>query len=476
MYPSDDTIAAVSTAAGSAARAIVRLSGEDAFPIAEKVFACESGRLTDLDGFRTASGRVRLGHAAKGAVEIPGQAYVFRRPRSYTRQDVVEFHVPGPAAVAAGVCDALVALGARPAQPGEFTARAFFSGRLDLTAAEAVADVIDAADEMQLRSAVAALGGRLRRFCGQAASDLTDVLAAVEAAIDLADEDVQLDRPAELADRLGDLAGRLDALAEEAASQPDPADRPRVAIAGRPNVGKSSLLNALCGTDRAITSALAGTTRDVLGASLTLEGVGTLVLQDVAGFAKGGDSLEVAADSAARSAVAAADIVLFVVDATADRFDEDLDLLEAVLVSSRREVLLLTNKVDLLAAPSDGDDLKRLAKAAGSEAVRTSAVTGQGLEAVRELLAKRLGLSVYRSGDALGLHGRHKRSLASAAGAAGRARDLLAAADDVVDVAELAAVEIRAAMEDLGRVSPDHAGAVTEDVLARIFSRFCVGK
>ena len=476
MYPSDDTIAAVSTAAGSAARAIVRLSGEKALPVAEKLFSCESGRLTDLGGFRTAKGRVRLGGMAGGAVEIPGQVYVFRTPRSYTRQDVVEFHVPGPASVATRVCDALVALGARPAQPGEFTARAFFSGRLDLTAAEAVADVIDAADERQLRSAMATLGGRVRRICGRAALELTDVLAAVEAAIDLADEDIQPDRPAELADRLGDLAERLVALAEEAGSQADPADRPRVAIAGRPNVGKSSLLNALCGTDRAITSALAGTTRDVLGAPLAIEGVGIVVLQDVAGFAKGGDSLEIAADSAARSAVAAADVVLFVVVAAAEGVDEDLDLLEAVLASGQREILLLANKVDLTAAPSDGSGLKRLAEAAGGEAVRTSAVTGEGLEAVRELLAKRLGLSVHRPGDALGLHGRHKRSLASAARAAGRARDLLAAADDVVDVAELAAVEIRAVLEDMGRVSPDHAGAVTEDVLTRIFSRFCVGK
>jgi len=475
VYPSDDTIAAISTAAGTAARAIVRLSGADAFPIADKAFVCGAGRLADLGGFRTAGGRVRLNAAGGDTIEIPARVYVFRGPRSYTRQDVVEFHLPGPAAVATGVCDALIALGARPAQPGEFTARAFFSGRLDLTAAEAVADVIDAADEGHLRSAVATLGGRMRRICGEAASDLTDVLAAVEAAIDLADEDVQLDRPSDLADRLGDLAGRLDALAAEAADQTDPAARPHAAIAGRPNVGKSSLLNALCGTDRAITSALAGTTRDVLAAPLALEGVGTIVLQDVAGVSRGGDSLEVAADGAARLAVAAADVVLFVVDATAEAFGQDLDLLEAVLAGGAREVILLANKADVARAP-DAGGLNGLAEAVGGEAILTSAVTGQGLDAVRECLAGRLSLSVHRGGDALGVHERHKRSLASAAGAAGRARGLLAGAGDVADVAELAAVEIRAALEGLGRVSPDHSGATTEDVLARIFSRFCVGK
>ena len=477
MFPADDTIVAISTAAGPAARAIVRLSGPDVFRLAGRVFAPADGVLDELGGFRATGGRVRI--AGPLSVELPARAYVFRAPRSTTRQDVVELHIPGSPPAAGALLAALVDLGARRAEPGEFTARAFFSGRLDLSAAEAVADVIDAADEAQRRSAVAALGGGVRRLCRQAEEGLAEALATVEASIDLADEDIHLAAPADLAERLAAQAAALRGTAERAADVPDPADRPHVVLAGRPNVGKSSLLNALAGEDRAIVSAMAGTTRDVLSAALELPGCAAVVLLDAAGFAPPADALAVATDNAARRAVRRADVVCFVVDAAAGCTAADVELLAEVSAANRRAaVLILANKADLSGAAGAEAALSALRTAAPREAacLATSALTGRGLDDVRRALAERLHLAAERPGESLGLHDRQKRRLLTAAEAAARAADLLAAAGEVADVAELAAVELRAALAELAAISPEAAGSIDEDVLARIFARFCVGK
>ncbi len=191
----DDTIVAISTAAGTAEQAIVRLSGPQAFSQAADLFTPQQGRLKEMSGFTATDGLVRIPSAG---IEVPARAYLFRSPRSYTRQDVVELHIPGTSAVAAALNFALIEAGAREAEAGEFTARAFFSGRIDLSAAEAVCDVINAADDAQLRSAVAAMDGQVHRLCKAAASQLANILAGVEASIDLAEEAISLDEPSEL--------------------------------------------------------------------------------------------------------------------------------------------------------------------------------------------------------------------------------------------------------------------------------------
>ncbi len=454
MFRTEETIVAISSPAGLGARAIVRLSGPQAIPIAERYFLPARSRLTELGGFRTTPGRVCL----PGPIEAPGRAYVFRAPRSYTRQDVVELHLPGCPALARAAVEAALSAGARQAEAGEFTLRAFLHGRVDLSQAEAVADVIHAADETQLRAAQSSLDGRVYRLTRRAVDTLTEQLATIEASIDLAEEQIELAPPNIVADTLEALGEELREIARRALHLPDVVEQPTVVLAGRPNVGKSSLLNALTGSDRAITSALAGTTRDVLSAVLSLPGGATVQLLDAAGFGPASDELSDTARRAARRAVARADVIVFVTD-TPDRTDADDELLSSLRrVNPDAPLLKLQNKCDLTG--------RRAAWA-------TSAVTGEGLEEVNIKLADVLQLEARRSGEALGLHDRQRRCLLSAAAAVARAATLLTTAREVADVAELAAVDLRDALEQLGAIS---GRVVTEEILGNIFARFCVGK
>ena len=317
------------------------------------------GRLSWLRGFsyRGISGSVSWAvfgrwrawcDLADAAIELPARAYKFRAPLSYTRQDLIEIHLPGNPAAAGALLEALISSGARLAQPGEFTARAFMSGRIDLSQAEAVADVIAASDDAQLRAGLAGLGGEVHKLCSASAGEIAEALATVEASIDLAEEQIELDSPARLAEVLTGQADHLRTVARTATDMPETSDLPQVVIAGRPNVGKSSLLNALAGTNRAITSALAGTTRDVLSAAMILPCGARINLLDVAGFAPAEDSLSLAADHAARSAVSRADMILFVIEADAGWTEQDRSLLEHVrAVNPTAPILHLENKADL---------------------------------------------------------------------------------------------------------------------------------
>jgi tRNA modification GTPase len=465
MFVTDDTIVAIASANGQAPRHIVRLSGPDAIPLAELVLR-GAGSLADLPGFATCDGIATFWDRQ---VELPARIYLFRKPRSFTRQDIVELHVP---TLADDLADALIAAGARQAEPGEFTARAFFSGRIDLSQAEAIADVIAAADVGRLRSAVTALQGRVHKLCARAADEIAEALATAEASIDLAEEHIQLQSAAELGRTLNALTERLSATANRTGELPNAALLPTVVLVGRPNVGKSSLVNALTGTDRAIVSAMAGTTRDVLQAPLELPGGTSISLQDAAGFAHAETPLEAAAHQAATQAVQRADALLLVIDSTAGIDPADRTLLKDVRqLNPQAPLRVVANKCDAIDDPDRA--VAHAVERLGLCVLPASALHSHGVEAICEGLAEMLAPAVPSPSDGLSLHSRQKRCLLDAAAACDRAARLLSTAEEIADAAELVAVELRDALHHLGLISGQ---IVTEDLLGRIFTRFCVGK
>jgi tRNA modification GTPase len=370
MFDTDDTIVAISSAAGCGLRGIVRVSGPAAVALCAPLLQLTDGRtLADLAGFEVADGRIDCGRGPR----IPARAILFRAPRSYTRQDVVELHVPAAPPLLRRVIERLAAAGARPAEPGEFTARAFLLGRIDLAQAEAVAAVIAANADSSLRAAQHMLAGELSGELGAVHDALAELAALVELGIDFSDQDIELIRPAELRERLAGLRSRIESLLAGSGRFEDLDRLPRVAVAGRPNVGKSSLANALLGRRRSIVAETPGTTRDVVAEPLTIRRDGaavTLLLEDRAGLGASADPLAAEADAAARRELAEADAVLFVFDAADGWTDADAALLSALPPAP---TVVVGNKIDLL--PSGRDPKGSASDAAPSS---TRSPSGRG--------------------------------------------------------------------------------------------------
>jgi tRNA modification GTPase len=385
------------------------------------------------------------------AGRLPG-AIVLPAPRTYTREDVVEIHVPGsPPGIDRLVRD-LVERGARPARPGEFTLRAFLNGRLDLAQAEAVGQLISSEGDEDRRAALGQLAGRFSSRVRRVEGAVLDLCADAEAAIDFIDQDIEILPVAEAVGRAGRALRDLRDLLRETAAAAVADHRPEVVLYGRPNSGKSALFNALAGTD-AIVSPVAGTTRDVRAADVD---VGLPVrLVDTAGD-QVADGPDAEAVRRGRAAMGAADVVLFVVDAT--------DWEPSVALEPRGvPVVLVINKRDLVS----GRDVR-----AGfhvREAVCVSARTGEGLDRLREVLAGLLGGSDSEGGGARFRVSLRQDALLREAGAA-----LERAASTATGLGmEFVSLDLRAALEALGGITGRQVG---EDLLDRIFSRFCLGK
>ncbi|RPE80114.1 tRNA uridine-5-carboxymethylaminomethyl(34) synthesis GTPase MnmE [Vulcaniibacterium tengchongense] len=442
--PARDTIAAIATAPGAGGVGIVRLSGPQARRIAEAICA------RPLTPRRVHYARFR---DAAGAVLDDGIALYFAAPASYTGEDVAELQAHGSPAVLQALVARCVELGARRARPGEFSERAFLEGRLDLAQAEAVADLIAAADLHAARAARRALDGEFSRRVEALAEDLLAIRVHVEAAIDFADEPL---------DTLGGapLRARLDATADALAALLRAAERGRrlrdglhAVIVGPPNAGKSSLLNALAGSERAIVTELAGTTRDLLHETIRSDGV-ELTLVDTAGLREGGDAIEREGMRRARAELERADLALVVLDARAPDAGRAA-VADAVAAAPRR--LWLYNKADLLPAPP----------ALPADALAVSARTGQGLDALHARLRELAGAGAAGEG-AFTARARHVEALQRAAEALAEARAQLA-----LEALELASESLRLAHDRLGEIT----GRVrADDLLGHIFASFCIGK
>ena len=430
-----DTIFALATAPGRAALVVMRLSGPESRSVIARIAGgVPPPRRASLRRLRDAEGAI-LDEAI--VLWLPG-------PRSYTGEDGAELHLHGGVAIIEGVSAALVDLGARPAEPGEFTRRAVLNGRMDLTAAEGILDVIEAETAAQARQALRNAGGALAALAEGWAGRLTDLLARAEAAIEFAEEGVG--EAAEDGPGVAALAAEIGAhLAQDIGGERIRAGLD-VAILGAPNAGKSSLLNALVGREAAIVSARAGTTRDVVEARMTLAGL-PATIADTAGLREAGDEVEAEGVRRALHRGEAADIVVAVLAA-----DAPADAATLALIA-RRRCVVVAGKSDLAVAPARPDTLP------------VSARTGNGLPALRARLEEEAAALAPRAGTALLTRPRHRAALRDAAG---WLREAVTA-----PLPELRAEALRAASRALGRLT-GRVGA--EDVLDRVFAAFCVGK
>lgn len=444
MFDLDDTIVAPSSASGSGPRAIVRLSGPAALTIGRHGFTPTEGR--PFRSRRLHAGAYRLPELAAA---LPADLLFFRAPATCTGQDVVEIHTLGSPPLVERLVAALLDAGARAAQPGEFTMRAFLAGKLDLTQAEAVLGVIEARSRDELRTALSQLAGGLAQPLQRLRDELLDLLADLEAGLDFSEEDIQFVSSAALRDRLGqacDYLWELQAQLDQRAT----GERPfGVVLAGPPNAGKSSLFNALAGQAQALVSAEPGTTRDYLIQRLSFDGQ-AIELIDTAGWQATGSSIEAQAQSLGRDQAAAADLILVCQPADQAPLAPETTRFAGTGATSVR---IIATKCDR-AAPPEG-------------LLATSSVTGLGLAELRQLLRVQAQLATQRS-----LTPSLSRCRHHVAAALGHLEASLTLTAEALPT-ELVALELRSALAELGEM----VGAVyTDDLLDRIFSRFCIGK
>lgn len=460
MLTLDDTIAAIATPLGEGGMGVIRISGPAAVNVASAFF-----HLHEEDTLLTAAPRTcHLGRIAEGRSLDHAIATVFRAPQSYTGDDVVELSVHGSPYILQEVLSLCLSHGARMALPGEFTQRAFLNGKLDLAQAEAVCDLIHARTEAAHAAAFGQLEGTLSREVRRLRDQLVPLLAHIEVGLDHSDEDHDFLQAAQLRERSTQVLEAIDGILQSARTGKILREGLRVTLVGRPNVGKSSLLNALLREDRAIVTPVAGTTRDTLEESANWDGL-PVVLTDTAGLrSQSHDPVERLGMDRTRKSLEASDVVIGLFDASEPLTAED----EAVIQScAYRPHLWALNKSDLT-AQSTPEDLSRYNGSAPT--VHLSALTGKGIpELIQQVKRLALGDWEPRAQAEWILNQRHAAALQ-------RAREALLRAQEASDTSvpeECVALELKTALQALGEIIGE---TTTEDLLGEIFSQFCVGK
>ncbi len=453
---SSGTITAIATPLGEGGLAVIRISGPDAVGLAERIFV-PAGKRTVRPG-AAATHTVHYGHIVRDGRRIDEVLLtVLRAPRTFTREDTVEISCHGGVLVTRLVLEAVLAAGARAAGPGEFTLRAFLNGRIDLAQAEAVADLIHARTELALDAANEQLAGTLSHRIQTLRDDLMRTSAHIEAHIDFPDEDISPDTHGTLLGRLdrGDvlIAGLLKTAKEGQVLRRGI----RAAIIGRPNAGKSSLLNQLLGHDRAIVSPVAGTTRDTVEETADVRGIPVIFI-DTAGLRETDDHVEAEGVRRSRAALGKAELVLHVLDASGPLTEDDRSLLAEA--SGRPRVIVL-NKADLPA-------VLRLPE--GLTGVATSCSSGDGIEAVKNAIEGAVWSGRLASVPSqITVNARHADALRRAQGSIQRAAAELRGGSSL----ELVAIDLRLAADAVGEIV---GKTTTDDLLDAIFSQFCLGK
>ena len=459
----NDTIAAISTALGEGGIGIVRVSGPGALEIADSVFRCSSkNKLSTSPSHTIHYGHVR--HPKTGEVLDEALVSIMRAPRTYTREDLVEINCHGGGMSLKKTLDACLFAGARIAQPGEFTKRAFVNGRIDLAQAEAVMDIISSETEKAQKFALGQLEGGLSSEVEALRDELVGILALLELSLDFSQEDVEFPQPEEVSAKMRDVLSKLTVLLGTASGGMMLRAGASVVIAGKPNVGKSSLMNALLKHERVIVTPIAGTTRDVIEESINLNGI-KIKLSDTAGIVDTKDRVEIEGIRRSREKLASADIVVFVIDSSLDITERDMGIYDAV---KHKKTVIVLNKTDL----GEHEASRRARKEfKDEEIVMVSALKKTGLEELEGAISRKLfSGSLFPSGESpVIMNARHKECIEKAECSTRRALDIFLGHAS----AEIVSIDIREAAHSLGLIV---GKSIEDDVVERIFSKFCIGK
>lgn len=450
------TIAAIATPHGTGGISVIRISGPDSVTIADKIFRAKGGKpLSAAKSHTIHYGFIYDGEQMLDEVLVS----VMLAPNTFTREDTVEINCHGGPVVTEAVLSCVIKYGASLAAPGEFTKRAFLNGRLDLSQAEAVIDIINSPSSMALSAAANQLGGALSEEINQLRDAVLEVLAKINANLDYPEEDVDEYDPKDLLSDLVLVKEKLETLLSTANRGRLIKDGIDTVICGKPNVGKSSVLNLLARESRAIVTEIAGTTRDVIEERVTLGGI-VLNVFDTAGIRETDDKIENLGIDKSKEYIKKCELVLFVVDASREITAEDIDIFESV---KDKNVIVLFNKSDL-------NCIEHNAVFSGCPAVEISAKTGAGLNTLSEIIEEKFKLGkISAENRAVITNLRHKEAISHAIASISRAADGLKAQVPC----DLVSIDIMDCAANLGEIT---GKTVSEEIVDKIFARFCLGK
>ena len=453
----NDTIAAIATPLGAGGIGIIRISGDDAEKILGEIFFPASEKSYPR--------MMKYGHVKNDEGEIIDEvlAVFMRAPHTYTAEDVAEIYCHGSIVALKKILALILTKGARLAERGEFTKRAFLNGRLDLSQAEAVMDLIDAKSEKAYDFAMDQLEGGLSGKLSEIRAGLTDVLVEMAVNIDYPDEDIEELTYEKLEKMLQEVRGKLDILRKSADTGKIVREGIGITIAGRPNVGKSSLMNKILGESRAIVTDIAGTTRDTIEEQASIRGI-TVRLTDTAGIRGTSDVIEKIGIEKSRQAIDEADIIIFVLDSGEDITPEDEEIIGYI---GNRKVMVLLNKSDLTSKITESDISGRFGNA---RIIKTNMLTGEGLSAIGDEIERMVfGEEVQQSDRTSVTNTRHIALIESAFASIEHAIEAL----EMKEPLDIIEIDVKDAYDEIGEITGETA---TDDIINEVFSRFCLGK
>ena len=456
------TIAAISTAPGIGGIGIIRLSGKDAFKIIKKIFiASKEEKIENIKGYTIKYGKII--HPENGKIIDEVLISFFRAPKSYTTEDMCEINSHGGMVVVREILEICLKNGAVIAEPGEFTKRAFFNGRIDLTQAEAVINVIEAKGKRELSSAINQLNGELKLNLNEIKKDILDILSNIEANIDYPEYDVEEVSQENAKEKMNLVQNKLEKLLNSFEKGKILKDGIKIAIVGKPNAGKSSLLNALLREERAIVTEYEGTTRDTIEEFINIEGIPAKII-DTAGIRDTENAVEKIGINKSREMIEKSDLVLAVFDNSSELNNEDREILS--LVKDKKAIIIL-NKYDLI---ENKEYIPAEIKETNNNIIKISAKNRDGIDDIYKKIVELFNLNeIVVDNEIILTNIRHKKLINEALENCKEALDVIEAGLPI----DIIAINIKEILESIGKITGE---SVSEEIIKDIFSKFCLGK